>query len=571
MKHRDIEYIHFQEELPHLSRSENIDFTLTHFEYKINTLNLQDTGNACKELYFILKEMHQVQLPPKQRFACLEILQPHIQYLCQLLNSKCLVQESQFPIQKRKVASLAHVLQIEMLHGHKLIIHDCLPKSFLQKGLIFNAICRAMTFMALILFRHYQMYSPAPKYLWKELHGMYRLAKSLRLLKRKIAEPENFLFRHHNLVNVYLHCCLLAMVNPSRFKPSELSKVNFAFEQWASYVSLSPVKDDTPPLFLVDLNSDAPPMYRQLIQQSDPLYLLGINLKKLMPLLEKELASSQNSPDPLENKKQLPLQILKMIHQSWNQFVPRGYERSKAHGHLRIALGMMATHALIQQTMPSPYLADNHDSVQEEINLDEVPLPESDEYQAEKVFSILETTLVDQSPGGFCVQFSSSKPMQLHVGKIIGLEFSNENDEVCWGVGCIRWLKELSTQNTQVGIQVLSQRAHAVNAKLDKQTNDMSPFEASCAKTLPTLLLPRMSEHNQSMSLIAPILPFKLGQTIDIVLGHRNFSVTLSHLLSHTNSYNQFELSDMGALEEAITPFFTPDQLSPEDPFWNDC
>ena len=64
------------------------------------------------------------------------------------------------------------------------------------------------------------------------------------------------------LADVYLRIALLAVAKPNQLRQKDLSAVFNALDQWTPRITIGAPADDT--MFVVDLDADAPPSYREL-------------------------------------------------------------------------------------------------------------------------------------------------------------------------------------------------------------------------------------------------------------------------------------------------------------------
>lgn len=149
-------------------------------------------------------------------------------------------------------------------------------------------------------------------------------------------------------------------------------------------------------------------------------------------------------------------------------------------------------------------------------------------------------TSVNESAGGFCLVWvpweQEHTPISALVGDIVGIRDLNESNENQWGIGVIRWMKNVTTKRLELGVQKLAPHAIAAGTVLEKKGE---PTE----KYMRSLLLPELKAISQAMTVITPT-SHKLGTILKLsVFGDEKY-IKLTKTLESTGSFTHYEFED---------------------------
>ena len=136
----------------------------------------------------------------------------------------------------------------------------------------------------------------------------------------------------------YLRIALLATAKPNQLRQKDLSAVFNALDQWTPRIRIGAPADDT--LFVVDLDADAPPSYRELGSHTGTA-LRGISTDVLVYELEAylaEMASDVPVPDYVSPD------LLRHLAHAWGMMKKRSFRRSRSSGTMKICIGMRTLH-----------------------------------------------------------------------------------------------------------------------------------------------------------------------------------------------------------------------------------
>jgi cyclic-di-GMP-binding protein len=245
-------------------------------------LPMAHTAEAAQQLLKTATEVARLSADPSSRFNFLEIIRAPAHYICTRLDRNAAGGSTS----GEGHAQLAQSLQNELALGYKVVIQNALADGELtgsQRDLVGHASHRALADLSFALRRTYEFYTDPPRRVWYELNQLYALAEELGLANSAYADDQSRSAAQLRIADVYLRIAMLAVAKPNQLRQKDLSAVYHALEHWTPRLSIGAPTDDT--LFVVDLDADAPPSYREIGSHTGEL-LRGIRTDVLVYELE---------------------------------------------------------------------------------------------------------------------------------------------------------------------------------------------------------------------------------------------------------------------------------------------
>jgi cyclic-di-GMP-binding protein len=528
-------------------------------------------GETARLLYQALVELNQLLTPSDNRLQLLELLRPEVHFVCKHLERHFLNQSIVLDERPRKVANLCQALQNHLAIGYKLIISRLLGQGAQDRTpLLSIALQRATHSLCGPLIRASQLYCPVPEGLWLELHQLHRIAREHNLHNNRIRDP---LARHSDGLSTeqsYLTALLLGCARCNQLRQNSIALLAEALEPWSKLATLQPA-DAPSSLFAIAPQQDAPPRYTSLFQPGELKANLGINPSELVDAIKEYLLL------PTEALHQARLQIpagmsqdmLQHLASAWGDIAERSFQRNQAQGHLNLCIGMSALHYFlagkrafnavlqlpnetasavfdIQKGAPDIWTnafdaerPNNWDALPEEMIQYTNPA-QGDSFtneasQAES-YPTFQLSIVNTSPGGYCLSWSKDVPNQLQAGELVGIQSAPNQ---AWSVAVVRWIRQVRGRGTQIGIELIAPQAQSCGLQLVRKTEQSSQY-------LRALLLPAISAISRPASLITARLPFQEGNKVSINLNGNERRAVLSRRQASTGSFNQFEYRTVG-------------------------
>tara|TARA_Y100001947_G_scaffold159497_1_gene177303 strand:+ start:1 stop:1161 length:1161 start_codon:yes stop_codon:yes gene_type:complete len=345
---------------------------------------------------------------------------------------------------------------------------------------------------------------------------------------------------------------------PNQMRQSAMGRLFATLEDWSRYARLvSP--EDSKALFIINPDMDCPPRYKSLIRGESLDHSLGLDTRKLVNGIKEFMTTGSDYRGELHIPSVLGVELLQHVSQSWGDLAERTFNRIPSQGHLRVSIGMSATHYRIsgksfarmidasdaelnpfsdaaQRAREGGWSSafDGGDSVEwhaagvEQINYGS---NSEEAEEGDEQYPIHNLPIVNHSPGGFCLTWPKEVPKQLQAGELLGIQEANEQD---WSLAVVRWIRQVRGGGTQMGIELIAPHCIPCAAKLIRKTGEPSQY-------LRALLLPAVTAIDRPATIITPRLPFQVNSKINILQGGKVEKANLSNRVSATGSFSQFE------------------------------
>lgn len=552
----------------------------------VDSLPMANLGETTRNLYKAISELNRLQLSATDKLALLEIIRPKIYFACNALSRHYLKQPLLLPPQPRKVAQLCQALETQLSEayiGTALSALSQIRRLTLGKGKILalasTAIHRGISDLTQTILRTYQLYKPVDKGTWQRINYLYLLAEKHEILDQSVNDPEFKSHSPNSLSAVYTRAMLLACIKHNQLRQSDISTVYNFIDSWCHMAHIRIGKPGSEQMFIVDLEADAPVTYRSLFTGTFSEHCRNLETQQLVDQL-KELKDTNRVPDEISGN------LLNHLILAWGVLTKRTFMRVESNDHIALCIGLTASHFFCSGEREFEEIANDNDHeilVQEETNpflkeakaetaqdiwdaaytstgnvnsriaLDDInyeiekneqkfKAPDNREHHDER-YNHHDVSLVDVSPGGYCLKWLSKIPTKVQAGELLGLKEKHHN---AWSLGVIRWVKAESDE-TRLGIELLSPTASPYGARVLQKTGDMEQ-----GNYLRALMLPEIKLVGQAATLITPAMPFKERQKVRLVQGEKRTTVQLTKRLFNSVSFSQFEFKILA--EEKTQP-----------------
>jgi hypothetical protein len=561
-------------------------------------LPMANTIECAGLLHRAVSELARLDIATAARFDALETVRAPLHYICARLDRT----SGHGGSAGEGHAQLAQALQSQLSLAYKSVVREALGHDVgvLDRDLAGHAIHRAISDSSRTLVRAAQYYSTVPQGTWYELNHLLHLSERLGIAPESYTDDENHAGAPLSIADVYLRAALFTLCKPNQLRPPQLGIVFNALEQWTPETSLGDVRDDT--LFVVDLEADAPPRYRDAVDANAGT-LRGIRADVLVYGLEaylSEIASDVPVPDFVE------VDLLRHLVHAWGVLKKRSFRRTRATGPMKVCVGLRNVHyfvsggvefaqqvgaadALLRREI-NPFLdaaARGRSETRPTARPDDVwndafdvrtRIPENP-YIAEPLKHAMATRnavrepgratdyhchdaeIVDTSPSGFCIRWTSAAPPQLVSGELVAVR---EREASRWVLAVVRWLRRADDVHT--GIELLSPRAIPVAIRLIQKRGGRGEYARA-------LLLPEIPSIAQPAMLITPRVPFRESQKVSIERQGVNAIAQLMRRVRMTESFTQFTFRMLDGYLESVEIALNMDSLwdmigaeSPDNP-----
>lgn len=553
----------------------------------VETLPSVNIGETARRLYEALGDLSQQSLAPAQRFKALELLRPQVFYVLEALKKNIVGQSFPLGDKPRKVARLARELLRELGDGYKiLVMEESAGNGRRDTRTLTTGLHRAMQCLAQLLLKAYQTYAPHPEGVWSDAHQLYRYSETQDLHRTPVPVdvPEGTL--PSSIETLYKQILLLALACPYRMRHGEAEEVQARLEHWAEHCRLNSMAlpGHQPGLFMTNLASDEPPMYRSLRQggENDALCraLDTAELAEDIRAALSTLPEEQPIPAPLEH-------TLRRLMLAWGVMPKRRFSRSQQSARVAVAMGLAASHHFISGesafSAAAGHLKTGYqerprfqpDTVNSERGrapdvweLEPVPMHRGTPLQpdqrhrvdiptgmeadmAEPTFQSHDWHMINVSAGGYCLLWDRLENSRAQVGELVGIRELDDPDSFHWRLGVVRWMK--TNTGLELGVQMLSPGAVAVGARPYPAISQDPHFSRA-------LLLPEIRALQQPATLLLTAPPFRVGASAIINSHGREVKVKLHKMVENTGSFAQFQFVTLEETERAAKNPFQEEQ-----------
>lgn len=548
----------------------------------LHSLPKANTGEYSRQLYVALTELNQLQIAEDVRLQLLELLRPEVALITKQLDNTHLLKSVILDQRSTKIAKLCQAMQQHLSIGYKHIVNALQHK---RSAHLATAIQRAIQSLYTVLARAYLVYSPVPPGIWFELHQLYGLAYTHQIHNAKVKDPLLNSLTEQSLVEAYSCALLLGCAHANQLRQRDILQLVEKLPQWSQLTSLQSI-DEPSSLFVVALTSDTPPRYKSLLNLQGHHSLIGFNTSSLVSSLKAITASSTSEPQAKQPATLVNQQrnLLEHLEQAWGDIAQREFDRTPTQGTIEMCIGMSAVHfhlsgeQLFEETLKDhTQEATSKLSLQEESkttssdvwamaidapeDIESLPsyepldyksmADESDDVELERqhaleLYKIVEAHIVNQSPGGYCVEWREDAPAQLQTGDILALRAANSSS---WFIGNIRWIRQSLDKGTQIGIELLAPQVVPCGLQLIRGGREVSSY-------LRALQIPEIKAISRPACLITPKVPFREGSTVRVNESGYERKALLKQLMWQTDGFSQYKytLFNEPTLNKPINP-----------------
>lgn len=558
-------------------------------------LPVANPRSVAQQLLQAISDLNRHPLAPESRFRILEALADKVQVTLTNLTRRFLNQPLIMPEEPRQMAELSSGLQGQLATAYSLVAVETLRhrdeiRQSNPARLVCESIQRALYHAGHNILLTFQLYHPVTLGAWLTLHQLYALAERQGLATLPVKDVDG---RPSSVSATYLQALLLGCCKPNQLRQSDLALIYAALGEWQEHLRIGPA-GSFEGLFLVDLESDQPPLYSSLYGSANSDQCRQLGTASLVAYLKqlKELDDAQGKPGiKLEQGDTLPSNMLSHLIDALGSMSMRNFNRVKLSAPLAVSIGLGAAHVhasgersfsqllygdgyippASERVGSNPFLREEEDrrdawssaNPEEDYERESGGNPgeaelahrvELDDYTRHAIeddlpnippepeVAVYQVQLTNISPGGYCLDWSDTPPEDVRAGNIACVR---EDRDEHWSIAVIRWVSALQDAHTLVGLELLSPRAQAYGALVHKKTGGPSVPQR-------VLLLPEIPLVGQAQTLVTPRAGFRERQKVSLLRQGEKFLVQLTHQVSATANYAQFDFRYIKQLDEVL-------------------
>jgi cyclic-di-GMP-binding protein len=581
----------------------------------IEQLPAANLGESSQAIYRMLVDSNKTILEPDVRLRILNIIEPVALKLVDSLERQFINNHISLSDKQRKVAALVQALQTELSFGFHAVIESITSEGIKRstKKPLALAICYAIKYHGLVILRCFQLYASVPSRVWRELYRLYKLAKQYQLENVKTIEVESGL--SWSAKNFFSQILLLSISSPYQLRQSEIELVWNLLPDYVEFCSLEAHSYSKNP-FLLNLNSNTPPVQKSLYVSDEAENKLKISVVAVVDKIKVDLAQVTEKAKYSARK----TMVFKHLIHCWSHGTQRSFARTGCADEIYVTIGLGATHFLLTESLMKRQAAmelntegageyseqtleamegslrdatiatvsDDRGSLRvaagrnylstSAITSNDVwaKLYRPDQAIAEKEteksitersrdsivrdsYKIQKSQLINMSPGGYCIQVSTTDlPKHAQTGEIIGF-IEGDHDSHQWSLGIVRWVRrQVKGDFVQMGVQLLAPDVLPISLQLKNNRNETSQLQRA-------LMLPALTGVGQEATIITNPLAFNLNNRLRVMEIADEYEVRLTKEISSSSSSKQFSFERLASKKQTSPPEKPQEPSEPKD------
>ena len=378
-----------------------------------NQLASTDLSQKLHLLETKFNELPYQHLSPEEWFCMLELFLPVIKSIGDDSQTFYEQPNNLSAIERFHQFSRCQNLLLQLAMAYGVTINRTLfeENTVAMQQLQCNALQRAMHLLLQVQYHCYGAYHPMPINLWSCLHQFYFLSEKKQLLRKK---PEFQADLSHSTIDeLYKEALLLATAQLNQLQPSHLKEALTLIPSWVNDITLTTSMEDNN-YYHIHLDLDEPPLYTSLEQgMTDPVTTRFFHCQTVLQQL--------NNLENTETKAHL--------QKAWQGFHIRQKPRINQQTSMSLCYGFQQAYLSLQEQKEIP----------------------SEVWQ-----------ITNSSANGFHLENMTTSTTTLAPETLVTYKNPAFSTFDVWSIGMVRWLKQLSSQNIEMGMEILAHSALSV-------------------------------------------------------------------------------------------------------------
>jgi cyclic-di-GMP-binding protein len=531
-----------------------------HARVWLSSLPIASGGlDTAREVYQALYTVNRQDLRLNVRLELMGLYEPVVATIGVALHSHLAHASPPLNPKTRELAEFLRRLHVEMAYGYKVGLRDINRARLLlgRKSRFAQCMERVLYHLNEVLQRSYFVYIPCPPGVWREIHELYRVAESLRVVR----EPVTIDGSPITIEERYLQTVLLGLANPYHLPHNGVQQVHSFLLKCAKQAQIVPVAMGTGQQahFLIDLTTDAPPapFTWDARWSSGTERLLDVqellrNLRSYIGRLEKG-ESIEAVVLGLDARDAGTVDLMRRLLRAWGDSVRRRYARHQRNSTVSVCIGLQSLYFFSNDQRP--FARTTEKLSREAIDftsgtLSDVAFVELDDVENQPVSanSAAETTgenhrvdawqLRDIGPQGLSLAQYGDAATALRVGELLGIQ--QTADQGRWRAAVVRWIKSPDTGSLEAGLELLAAAITPIAARV-------APTSAGKIRDwFPALWLPAVEVTRRPPTLLLGRGACRVGDELELVEGEgAPRRVRVLRLLERTGSFEQIVYADV--------------------------
>lgn len=452
----------------------------------IDALPLANAPAATSQLLDGLSRLNRQSVGGTDRLAVMELMRRPVLMMCEVLDRQVI--GASFPLPAAKVAMAGQLIALQqgMAVGYRLALREIAGSdgriSFLRGKAAATAAVRASLHLAELLCRDYLIYaSPAPG-TWRDLHRLHAFAEAVGIAGKSIDDPLRRDMDSSTSLN-YMSALLHALSNPYRMSQRDIVDAFGVARILARHARFDTgcTGSNT---FMVAPGEDQGPGYLPEERIAADGAAPCVDLEPVLAWLHHELTGrAVDETFVLRTKGSAPInitpEVLSRMVSNWRPAPEREHQRLAAGHQLDTLVGLSALHHALAGGLDADAIERSFGGESKRIG-EQSGATWSERYGEPQRPQRHAARVLDQSLGGYRLEWDNVVGARLRVGEVVGLAPAGlADDETDWMVGLVRWMRIQPDGSVDAGVELLSRQARAAAlSTYDVQQRKSAPLRA---------------------------------------------------------------------------------------------
>ena len=401
------------------------------------------------------------------------------------------------------------------------------------------AIHRIMVVQLYLHIINYIMYSAIAEKEWLNLHRLFIIARQNDVTDFTIEDEECYVRSPVSIAELYSLSLLMGCASLHQLPVTSIIKAVSCVYELANLVTISDKPQGVENELVFDISAGTAPNFRKFLCENEHSLLYYLHLEKLLEAMTRH----RSEGDSLFNLAEFPETLKDHLIQAWSRYRVRE-ERVIVDKLLEATIGFDNIHYYLcggrelgeflgLGSDRSVAFEENGDVaiIEDQLTGDiwpsrlslpadhEITDEEKKSYAFQHYFEMVEDVdtgkhpvfnikMIDQSPGGCCLEFHSDSHTHLAIGALVGFRDAAMSSH--WQIGEVVWLKVIDEKKAHAGIRLLSTEAIPLGIDVSSHVNTQNnysegillPYENSL-KHLTSILL--AEDHYEEGSLLKTV------------------------------------------------------------------
>ncbi len=452
----------------------------------IDALPLANAPAATSQLLDGLSRLNRQSVAGTDRLAVMELMRRPVLMMSEVLDRQVI--GASFPLPAAKVAMAGQLIALQhgLAVGYRLALREIAGAdgriSFLRGKAATTAAVRGSLHLAELLCRDYLIYaSPAPG-AWRDLHRLHAFAEEAGIAGKSLEDPLRKDMESSTSIN-YMTALLHALSNPYRMSQRDIVDA-FGVARILARQTRFDIGCTGSNSFVVAPGEDQGPGYLPEERAVADAAALCVDLEPVTAWLDHELTGRAiDEPFVLRTKGSASMSVtpeaLTRMVSNWRPAPEREHQRLSAGHQLDTLVGLSALHHALAGGLDADAIERSFGGESRRIGVQSTATW-SERYGEPQRPQRHAARVLDQSLGGYRLEWDNVVGARLRVGEVVGLAPAGlADDETDWMVGLVRWMRIQPDGSVDAGVELLSRQARAAAlSTYDAQQRKSQPLRA---------------------------------------------------------------------------------------------